>query len=164
MLTYDNVHHAPLAKMKAAADDWSAMKGKLDKLAADARTTMAAKARDDYWRGVNAEVTKPFVDKTAKEFEDAAQAADGIHKILEDGYNAFKKAKDDLRTIAETEVPAKGFKVNADGTVSAARSRRRSQRSATGRCRPWRWVRSRRCWAGRSSTRGVPGWNGPSRA
>ncbi|MEU7512351.1 hypothetical protein AB0B13_10145 [Streptomyces sp. NPDC042898] len=119
MLTYDNVHHAPLDKMKAAADDWSAMKAKLDKLAADARTTMAAKAKDDYWRGVNAEVTKPFVDKTAKEFEDAAKAAEGIHKVLEDGYNAFKKAKDDLRTIAETDAPAKGFRVNADGTVSA---------------------------------------------
>ncbi|MGW6395851.1 hypothetical protein ACWFR1_36335 [Streptomyces sp. NPDC055103] len=119
MLTYDNVHHAPLDKMKAAADDWSAMKGKLDKLADDARTTMAAKAKDDYWRGVNAEVTKPFVDKTAKEFEDAAKAADGIHKVLEDGYNAFKKAKDDLRTIAETDAPAKGFLVKSDGTVEA---------------------------------------------
>ncbi|MDV5146062.1 DUF6571 family protein [Streptomyces sp. SBC-4] len=119
MLTYDNVHHAPLEKMKAAADDWSAMKGKLDKLADDARTTMAAKAKDDYWRGVNAEVTKPFVDKTAKEFEDAAKAADGIHKVLEDGYNAFKKAKDDLRTIAETDAPAKGFRVKPDGTVEA---------------------------------------------
>ncbi|MFE7582665.1 hypothetical protein ACFU5Y_14065 [Streptomyces gardneri] len=119
MLTYDNVHHAPLDKMKAAADDWSAMKGKLDKLAEDARTTMAAKARDDYWRGVNAEVTKPFVDKTAKEFEDAAKAADGIHKVLEDGYNAFKKAKDDLKAIAETDAPAKGFRVKPDGTVEA---------------------------------------------
>lgn len=119
MLTYDNVHHAPLDKMKAAADDWSAMKGKLDKLADDARTTMAAKAKDDYWRGVNAEVTKPFVDKTAKEFEDAAKAADGIHKVLEDGYSAFKKAKDDLRTIAETDAPAKGFRVKPDGTVEA---------------------------------------------
>ncbi|WP_405853851.1 hypothetical protein OG361_15190 [Streptomyces sp. NBC_00090] len=119
MLTYDNVFHAPLDKMKAAADDWSAMKGKLDKLAEDARTTMAAKAKDDYWRGVNAEVTKPFVDKTAKEFDDAAKAADGIHKVLEDGYNAFKKSKDDLKKIVDTEAPAKGFRVNSDGTVEA---------------------------------------------
>lgn len=119
MLTYDNVFHAPLDKMKAAADDWSAMKGKLDKLADDARTTMAAKAKDDYWRGVNAEVTKPFVDKTAKEFDEAAKAADGIHKVLEDGYNAFKKAKDDLKRIAETDAPAKGFLVKSDGTVEA---------------------------------------------
>ncbi|MEV4940107.1 hypothetical protein [Streptomyces zaomyceticus] len=120
MLTFDNVYQAPLDKMKSAADDWSAMKGKLDKLADDARTTMAAKAKDDYWRGVNAEVTKPFVDKTAKEFEDAAKAADGIHKVLEDGYNAFKKAKDDLKKIVDTEAPAKRFKVQSDGKVVAA--------------------------------------------
>ncbi|MEU2115042.1 hypothetical protein ABZ567_05170 [Streptomyces sp. NPDC016459] len=120
MLTFDNVYQAPLDKMKASADDWSAMKGKLDQLADDARTTMAAKAKDDYWRGVNAEVTKPFVDKTAKEFDDAAKAADGIHKVLLDGYNAFKKAKDDLKKIVDTEAPAKGFKVNADGRVVAA--------------------------------------------
>lgn len=120
MLTYDNVLHAPLDKMKAAADGWSAMKGKLDKLAEDARTTMAAKAKDEYWRGVNAEVTKPFVDKTAKEFEDAAKAADGIHKILQDGYDAFKKAKDDLARIVESEAPAQGLTVKSDGTVEAS--------------------------------------------
>ncbi|MEU9297711.1 hypothetical protein [Streptomyces sp. NPDC048266] len=119
MLTFDNVYQAPLDRMKASADDWSAMKGKLEKLADDARTTMAAKAKDDYWRGVNAEVTKPFVDKTAKEFDDAAKAADGIHKVLEDGYNAFKRAKDDLKKIVETEAPAKGFQVRPDGTVEA---------------------------------------------
>ncbi|MFE0736791.1 hypothetical protein [Streptomyces sp. NPDC058855] len=119
MLTYENVMQAQLDKLKTAADDWSEMKGKLDKLADDARTTMAAKAKDDYWRGVNAEVTKPFVDKTAKEFEDAAKAADGIHKILEDGYQSFKKAKDDLKKIAETEAPGRGFHVKSDGTVVA---------------------------------------------
>ncbi|MEW1695497.1 hypothetical protein [Streptomyces sp. NPDC091278] len=119
MLTFDNVYQAPLDKMKSAADDWSTMKGKLDKLAEDARTTMAAKARDDYWRGVNAEVTKPFVDKTAKEFDDASKAADGIHKVLLDGYNAFKKAKDDLKAIVETDAPAKRFRVTSSGKVEA---------------------------------------------
>ncbi|MFE0653603.1 hypothetical protein ACFVZH_34085 [Streptomyces sp. NPDC059534] len=119
MLTFDNVYQAPLDKMKASADDWAAMKGKLDTLAQDAQSTMAAKARDDYWRGVNAEVTKPFVDKTAKEFGDAAKAAEGIHKVLEDGHNAFKKARDDLKKIVETEAPGKGFRVRSDGTVEA---------------------------------------------
>ncbi|MEU4276966.1 hypothetical protein AB0F57_18945 [Streptomyces tanashiensis] len=119
MLTYQNVMQAALDRMKTAADEWSALKGKLDTLTQDAQSTMAAKARDDYWRGVNAEVTKPFVDKTAKEFGDAAKAADGIHKVLADGHQAFKKAQDDLKAIAETEAPAKGFYVKADGTVAA---------------------------------------------
>ncbi|MFF8604360.1 hypothetical protein ACF06X_00315 [Streptomyces sp. NPDC015346] len=119
MLTFDNVYQAPLDKMKAAADNWSEMKGKLDKLAEDARTTMAAKARDEYWRGVNAEVTKPFVDKTAKEFDDAAKAAGGIHRILDDGYNAFKKAKDDLKKIVDVDAPAQHLVVK-NGKVEAA--------------------------------------------
>ncbi|MCX2184869.1 hypothetical protein KV205_30720 [Streptomyces sp. SKN60] len=119
MLTFDDVYRAPLDKMKAAADDWSEMKAKLDRLAEDARTTMAAKAKDDYWRGVNAEVTKPFVDKTAKEFADAAKEADGIHKILQEGYSAFKKAQDDLKRIIDTEAPAQGMVVMADGHVEA---------------------------------------------
>ncbi|APE21883.1 MULTISPECIES: hypothetical protein [Streptomyces] len=119
MLTFDNVYQAPLDKMKTAADEWAAMKGKLDKLAEDARTTMAAKAKDEYWRGVNAEVTKPFVDKTAKEFDDAAKAADGIHKVLEDGYNAFKKAKDELKKIVDVDAPAKRFRVSSAGKVEA---------------------------------------------
>ncbi|MEU8619203.1 DUF6571 family protein [Streptomyces sp. NPDC048623] len=122
MLTFDNVYHAPLDKLKAAADRWSEMKGRLDTLAEDARTTMAAKARADDWRGVNAEVTKPFIDKTAKEFEDAAKAAGGIHRVLEDGYRTFRKAKADLTTIVETDAPHQGLVVKSNGVVEAAYS------------------------------------------
>ncbi|MEE1752256.1 hypothetical protein [Streptomyces sp. SP18CS02] len=120
MLTFDNVFHAPLDKMKAAVDDWSEMTTRLEKLAEDARTTMAAKAKDDYWRGVNAEITKPFVDKTAKEFDDAAKAAKGIRLILDDGHNAFKKARDDLKRIVDTDAPAQGLTVTSHGRVRAS--------------------------------------------
>ncbi|MER8044228.1 DUF6571 family protein [Streptomyces sp. NPDC094032] len=118
MLTYDNVMQAPLAKLKSAVDHWSEMRTRLDRLAEDARTTMAAKAKDDYWRGMNAEVTKPFVDKTAKEFADAAKAAGGIHGILREGYEAFKKAQGDLRKIVDTEAPAQGLRVTQSGVVA----------------------------------------------
>ncbi|WP_327236416.1 hypothetical protein OG349_23145 [Streptomyces sp. NBC_01317] len=120
MLTFNDVYLAPLGKLKTAADDWSAMTGKLEKLAEDARTTMAAKARDDLWQGANATVTKPFIDKTAKEFDDAAKAAKGIQLILEDGHRAFKKAKDDLRAIVETDARAQYLVVDAAGRVTAA--------------------------------------------
>ncbi|MYZ36525.1 MULTISPECIES: hypothetical protein [unclassified Streptomyces] len=119
MLTFNDVYHAPLDKLKSAADDWSEMTTKLETLAEDARTTMAARAKDDYWRGVNAEVTKPFVDKTAKEFDDAAKAAKGIKLILADGYEAFKKAKDDLKKLMDTDAPAQGLVVTAHGRVEA---------------------------------------------
>ncbi|MFI8822249.1 hypothetical protein [Streptomyces sp. NPDC053431] len=119
MLTFDDLCHAPLDKMKAAADSWFEMRRKLDVLAEDARRTMAAKAKADAWHGVNAEVTKPFIDKTAKEFEDAAKAADGIHKVLQDGYRTFRKAKADLTRIVEAEAPHQGLVVKSDGVVEA---------------------------------------------
>ncbi|QIP86270.1 hypothetical protein GLX30_22070 [Streptomyces sp. Tu 2975] len=119
MLTFDNVYHAPLDKLKASVDDWSKVTTDLETLATDARSTMAAKAKDDYWRGVNAEVTKPFVDKTAKEFDDAAKAAKGIKQILSDGYEAFKKAKDDLKKLVDTEAPAQHLLITARGKVEA---------------------------------------------
>lgn len=120
MLTFDNVYHAPLDKLKASVDDWSKVTTDLETLATDATSTMAAKAKDDYWRGVNAEVTKPFVDKTAKEFDDAAKAAKGIKQILSDGYEAFKKAKDDLKKLMDTEAPAQHLVITAQGKVEAS--------------------------------------------
>ncbi|MGW4705325.1 hypothetical protein [Streptomyces sp. NPDC004285] len=46
-MTYQNVMQAPLDRMRTAADEWAALKGKLDTLTQDARSTMAAKAGDD---------------------------------------------------------------------------------------------------------------------
>ncbi|MEU7023250.1 hypothetical protein ABZ990_21665 [Streptomyces sp. NPDC046203] len=120
MLTYDSVMRASLATLKAAVEDWAEMKSRLDRLAEDARTTMAAKAKDEDWQGTNAGVAKPFIDKTAKEFGDAAKSADGIHKVLHEGYEAFKKAQDELKKITDSEAPAQGLVVRFNGTVEAA--------------------------------------------
>ncbi|MGW6775620.1 hypothetical protein ACWGBX_35090 [Streptomyces sp. NPDC055037] len=119
MPTFYDVYHAPLDKLKTAADDWAEMTTKLERLAEDARTTMAEKSKDEYWRGANASVAKPFIVKTAKEFDDAAKAAKGIGLILEDGYAAFKKAKDDLARIVDTDAPAQSCVVTAYGMVEA---------------------------------------------
>ncbi len=119
MLTFDGVYRVPLGRMKDAADRWSETKRKLGELAEDARRTMVDQTRAEDWRGLNAEVTKPFIDKTAKEFADAAKAAEGIHKVLEDGYQAFRKAKGELTKLVETDAPAQGLLVRTDGTVVA---------------------------------------------
>ncbi|MFD5767642.1 hypothetical protein ACFWIN_17680 [Streptomyces sp. NPDC127049] len=121
MLTFDDVLRAPLGRLKDAADRWAEMKRKLDELAQDAHLTMATQARAEDWRGLNAEVTKPFIDKTTQEFRDAAKAADGIRRILEDGYGTFKRAQGELKKITEVEAPAQGLVVKANGTVEARR-------------------------------------------
>ncbi|MET9350417.1 hypothetical protein [Streptomyces termitum] len=119
MLTFDDVYQAPLGRLKDAVDRWAEMKSKLDVLAEDARRTMVRQTRAEDWRGLNAEVTKPFIDKTAKEFEDAAKAAEGIHKVLADGHRTFRKAQDDLKRIVDVDAPGQGLVVKSGGTVEA---------------------------------------------
>ncbi|MYV59123.1 hypothetical protein GTW37_05625, partial [Streptomyces sp. SID4931] len=86
MLSYEDIVEAPLGKLKAAADDWSEMATKLDRLADHASDGMKAKANKASWEGVNAGVTKAFVGKTVKEFADAAAEAKGVKTLLEEGY------------------------------------------------------------------------------
>ncbi|KMS66528.1 hypothetical protein ACZ91_68765 [Streptomyces regensis] len=119
MLKYEDIIDAPVAKLKAAADDWSEMAGKLEKLATDAADGMKAKADRAAWEGVNAGVTKAFIGKAAKEFADAAAEAKGVQLILEEGYAAIKKAKDDLLDIRDHEGPAAGIRVDGNGKVRA---------------------------------------------
>ncbi|MEV7791284.1 hypothetical protein AB0O68_04810 [Streptomyces sp. NPDC087512] len=119
MLKYEDIIDAPVGKLKAAADDWSEMAGKLEKLATEAADGMKKKADKAAWEGVNAGVTKAFIGKTAKEFADAAAEAKGVKMILEEGHAAIKKAKDDLVNIRDHEGPAAGIRVDAQGKVTA---------------------------------------------
>ncbi|WP_405675986.1 hypothetical protein OG292_13335 [Streptomyces sp. NBC_01511] len=118
MLTYEDIINAPVAKLKAAADKWEAMKAMLDGLAEDAQDGMKAAANRAAWQGVNAGVTKEFIAKTAKEFTDAAAEAKGVTQILDDGYAAIKTARDQLLNIRDDEGPAAGIHVDAKGKVT----------------------------------------------
>ncbi|MFD4700130.1 hypothetical protein [Streptomyces niveus] len=119
MLTYEDIINAPVAKLKAAADDWKEMTARLDRLAPEAWDGMRAKADKAAWEGVNAGVTKEFIAKTAKEFKDAAAEARGVMQILDDGYAAIKTARDQLLNIRDDEGPAANIHVDAKGKVTA---------------------------------------------
>ncbi|MFD9356505.1 hypothetical protein [Streptomyces sp. NPDC060031] len=118
MLKYDNVINAPVAKLHTAVSDWQALVTKLEELAEAARNGMKAKAAKAEWSGVTAGVARQFVDKTAKEFEDAAKEAKGIHRALTESHATFASSREKLRKIAEQEAPAAGFRVDAEGRVS----------------------------------------------
>ncbi len=119
-LGFDDVLHAPLGKLKDAATDWSQMADKLKELAALARDGMKAKAAKADWAGVNASVTRPFIGKTAKEFDDAVKAAQGVQRILGQGHATLEKAKADLKRIVDEEAPPRQVTVGADGSVRAS--------------------------------------------
>ncbi|MFE5493486.1 hypothetical protein ACFQ7Z_26540 [Streptomyces virginiae] len=118
MLTYENVMNAPLDTLQTAITDWTATAGKLDEMAEAARNGMKAKSDKADWNGVTAAVARGFVDKTAKEFEDAAKVAKGMHQVLADAHATFKAARDELKRLA-AEAPAAGFRIDATGRVSA---------------------------------------------
>ncbi|MFE3122231.1 DUF6571 family protein [Streptomyces hydrogenans] len=118
MLTFEDVVNAPVAKLKQAADDWSEMAAKLKTLATDAREGMKAKTDKAQWQGVNSDVTRPFVAKTAKEFEDAEAQAKGIQLLLADAHTSFLAARDALVRIRDEEGPAAGVHVDAKGKVT----------------------------------------------
>lgn len=118
MLTFEDVVNAPVAKLKQAADDWSEMTTRLKTLATDAREGMKAKTDKAQWQGVNSDVTRPFIDKTAKEFGDAEAQAKGIQMLLADAHTSFLTARDALVRIRDEEGPAAGVHVDAKGKVT----------------------------------------------
>ncbi|MFJ8166334.1 hypothetical protein ACIRBY_36215 [Streptomyces sp. NPDC096136] len=117
MLTYENVLNAPIDKLATAVRDWHVLAAKLDELAEAARNGMKAKSDKAEWSGVTAGVARPFVDRTAKEFGDAAKEAKGIHQALAQGHDTFRSSRERLRRISEEEAPAAGFRVDARGKV-----------------------------------------------
>ncbi|MEU3772666.1 DUF6571 family protein [Streptomyces sp. NPDC032472] len=117
MLTYENVMNAPLDKLQTAITDWGAMAKKLDELAEAALGGMKAKSDKAQWTGVTAGVARSLVDKTAKEFADAARQARGIHLVLTDGHTTLKAAQAEIRKLVE-EAPAAGFRIDGSGRVS----------------------------------------------
>lgn len=124
-LTFSDLYGVSFSNLSAAVSDWESMATKLEKLADDARTGMAAKADKAEWRGENAGVTKPFVRKTAKEFEDAAAQARSIRNILKDAHADLKSVQSDLKKEVG-DGRKQGIRVvdNGDGTVRCAFDRR----------------------------------------
>ncbi|WP_460070129.1 hypothetical protein [Streptomyces sp. YKOK-I1] len=78
-LRYGNFH-----QLGEAVTDWEEMAKNLKTLAEDADKNLKGQADKANWAGVNATVTREFIDKTAGEFKDAHTQADTVAKILSD--------------------------------------------------------------------------------
>jgi hypothetical protein len=117
-LTYSDLCGVSFSGLSAAVADWESVVTKLKELADDARAGMVAKAEKARWTGENAGVTKPFVHKTAKEFDDAAAQAESIRNVLKDAYSELSSIQSDLKSVAE-DGREQGIRVvdNSDGTV-----------------------------------------------
>ncbi|MFP8944673.1 hypothetical protein ACLIYM_25015 [Streptomyces fenghuangensis] len=117
-LTFTDLYGFSFSGLSDAVSDWESVVTELGELADEARTGMAAKAEKADWKGENATVTKPFVRKTAKEFDDAAAQARSIRNILRDAHTDLKSVQADLKKAVEGG-REQGIRVrdNGDGTV-----------------------------------------------
>jgi hypothetical protein len=80
----DALRFGNFSKLGEAITDWEQMTTKLATLKEAAERNLKGRADKANWSGVNATVTREFVDKTAIEFADAHTQADSITKILAD--------------------------------------------------------------------------------
>ena len=90
-LRYGNFH-----QLDEAITDWQNMAKKLKTLATDADRNLKGKADKADWAGVNATVTREFIDKTAGEFADAHTQADTVANILSDTRGELVGYRDQL--------------------------------------------------------------------
>ncbi|WP_031507922.1 hypothetical protein [Streptomyces megasporus] len=84
--TYSDLITLDLGKLNAAVTDWNTMVGELAKLKDDARDGLLKKSEKARWEGVDATVTREFVRKTTKEFDDLHLEAQSIHSVLADAH------------------------------------------------------------------------------
>ena len=89
---------AKFKKLDEAVTDWRQMRDKLDRLADDARRRLKGQAAKARWAGVNSDVTRPFIDKTAGEIEDAYTQASTVYNILNDTCAELTRYREQLES------------------------------------------------------------------
>ncbi|WP_405887107.1 hypothetical protein OG739_23450 [Streptomyces longwoodensis] len=80
----DALRYGNFSQLGEAVTDWEQMTRKLAELMKAAQDDLKAKADKARWAGVNATVSREFVDRTAAEFADAHTQAGSITRILSD--------------------------------------------------------------------------------
>ncbi|MDX3733544.1 hypothetical protein [Streptomyces caniscabiei] len=86
----DTLLHASFKLLDDAVTDWSTLVDRLEELKKDAEDGLHQAANKANWAGVNAQVSKEFIGKTAGEFADAHTQAKTIHSILRDTRGELK--------------------------------------------------------------------------
>jgi hypothetical protein len=89
-MDFEALRHANFALLDDAITDWGTLVRNLETLKTDAENGMHKMASKAEWAGVNAQVSREFIDKTAKEFADAHTQATTIHNILRDTCDELK--------------------------------------------------------------------------
>ncbi|WP_225840080.1 hypothetical protein [Streptomyces sp. NK08204] len=96
-MDFNALFHANFKLLDDAVTDWSTLVKHLADLKKDAEDGLHKAANAADWAGVNAQVSKEFIGKTAGEFSDAHTEATTIHNILMDSRNELKEYHQQLK-------------------------------------------------------------------
>ncbi|MEU0805605.1 hypothetical protein [Streptomyces sp. NPDC005970] len=117
-LTYADLIGADLGKLGTAVTDWKCAVDRLKTLMTNARSGLLKKSEGARWAGLNATVTREFVAKTAKEFEDLHKEASSIWSVLDDAHSQLTEIQAGVKsTVAQAQDEGLRLADNFDGTV-----------------------------------------------
>ncbi|MCX3062195.1 hypothetical protein [Streptomyces beihaiensis] len=97
----DALRFANFKTLDDAVSDWHLLVRHLADLKKDAEDGLHQAANKADWAGLNAQVTKEFVGKTAGEFDDAHTEARTVYNILSDTRDELKQDKKDLEAAID---------------------------------------------------------------
>ncbi|MET9964606.1 hypothetical protein ABZZ80_01415 [Streptomyces sp. NPDC006356] len=100
-MDFDALYHANFKLFSDAVADWSRLADNLDRLKRDAEDGLHQAANKADWAGINSQVTKEFIGKTAGEFTDAHTQARSIHRILSDTLGELRSYRQQLVDAVE---------------------------------------------------------------
>ncbi|ADI10631.1 hypothetical protein SBI_07511 [Streptomyces bingchenggensis BCW-1] len=117
-LTYADLIGVDLGKLGAVVTDWKCAVDGLKRLMNDARSGLRKKSEGARWAGLNADVTREFVGKTAKEFADLHKEASSIWSVLDDAHSQLTEIQSSVKSIvAQAQDDGLRLSDNFDGTV-----------------------------------------------
>ncbi|MCQ4210991.1 hypothetical protein [Streptomyces longispororuber] len=100
-MDFDALYHANFKLLDDAVTDWGHLVDNLLTLKTKAEDGLHKAANKADWSGLNSQVTKRFIGKTAGEFADAHTQATTVHNILRDTRGELKKYKGQLEEAVE---------------------------------------------------------------
>ncbi|NKQ28608.1 DUF6571 family protein [Streptomyces galbus] len=100
-MNFETLFHANFSLLDDAVTDWATLVRNLAELQKDAESGLHQAANNANWAGMNQQVSKEFIGKTAGEFADAHTQASTIHQILSDTLGELKGYHRQLTTAVE---------------------------------------------------------------
>ncbi|MCC8480833.1 hypothetical protein ACH4TM_00925 [Streptomyces parvus] len=95
------LRHGNFATLGTAVEDWTGVIRRLTEMEKRSRDDLRSKANKANWAGVNAAVSREFINRTAGEFSDAVKQATSIRNILRDVRGELVGYRDELNRVID---------------------------------------------------------------